>query len=485
MNVFIDTSLTSTGVQIDPRKCNLGKWLYSDTIEAFKRTSPEFAAILKDIHAPHEALHESANEINRLLAAGRRSEALAYFRKVSEPAAGQTLAVVDRLIAWHDGLLQARSKANHIYATVTHPSLTELQDTLHKIRDEVDAHIITDDVMLAEASGTRRGVIIATAVAIPAGIVIALLIANTIVAALLKGVVFAKQLAGGDLSATIDLDQKDELGTLAENLREMAGRLRGIVADVMTAADNVAAGSGELSTSAQEMSEGSTEQAAAAEEASSSMEQMASNIRQNADNAHQTEKISKKASDDARQTGQAVGEAVTAMKQIAQKIGIIEEIARQTNLLALNAAIEAARAGEHGKGFAVVAAEVRKLAERSQGAAREITDLAGSSVDVAERAGTMLVQLVPDIQKTAELISEISAASGEQNTGAEQINTALNQLNLVTQQNASAAEEMASTSEELASQAQYLQDSIGFFKVDGSGRNKAHTATPPRIGHSG
>ncbi|WP_235264124.1 methyl-accepting chemotaxis protein, partial [Geoalkalibacter ferrihydriticus] len=207
-------------------------------------------------------------------------------------------------------------------------------------------------------------------------------------------------------------------------------------------------------------------QAAAAEEASSSMEQMAANIRQNADNAMQTEKIAAKSAQDARQGGEAVGKTVTAMKQIADKISIVEEIARQTNLLALNAAIEAARAGEHGKGFAVVAAEVRKLAERSQTAAAEISDLSGSSVEIAEQAGKMLTQMVPDIQKTAELVQEIAAASKEQDAGAEQVNKAIQQLDQVIQQNASASEEMASTSEELSSQAEQLQQAIAYFKVD-------------------
>ncbi|MHB1400754.1 MAG: methyl-accepting chemotaxis protein, partial [Trichloromonadaceae bacterium] len=222
---------------------------------------------------------------------------------------------------------------------------------------------------------------------------------------------------------------------------------------------------------------GATEQAASAEEASSSMEQMAANIRQNADNALQTEKIAVKSAADAQAGGQAVAQTVSAMKEIAGKISIIEEIARQTNLLALNAAIEAARAGEHGKGFAVVASEVRKLAERSQLAAAEISQLSGSSVEVAEKAGAMLVRMVPDIQRTAELVQEIAAASKEQDTGAEQVNKAIQQLDQVIQQNASASEEMASTAEELSGQAEQLQHTIAFFKVD---HNSAGTA-PRRL----
>jgi methyl-accepting chemotaxis protein len=207
------------------------------------------------------------------------------------------------------------------------------------------------------------------------------------------------------------------------------------------------------------------------------MEQMASNIKQNADNAQQTEKIALKAAQDAREGGKAVAETVGAMKEIAAKITIVEEIARQTNLLALNAAIEAARAGEHGKGFAVVASEVRKLAERSQTAAAEISKLSRSSVDVAEKAGEMLGRIVPDIQRTAELVQEINAASNEQNSGAEQINKAIQQLDQVIQQNASATEETASTSEELSSQSEQLLESIGFFKIDNNGKTVRHTQT--------
>jgi methyl-accepting chemotaxis protein len=233
-----------------------------------------------------------------------------------------------------------------------------------------------------------------------------------------------------------------------------------VLGGVKDAADNVSVGSQQLSTSTEQLSQGTTEQAASAEEASSSVEELNATIRQTADNAQQTEKIALKSAADATESGRAVVESVTAMKDIATKISIIEEIARQTNLLALNAAIEAARAGEHGKGFAVVASEVRKLAERSQAAAREISKQSAASVMVADNAGQMLAKLVPDIQKTAELVQEISAATREQTSGANQINQALQQLNAVIQQNAGAAEEMAATAEELSSQAEQLYAGI-------------------------
>ncbi len=235
----------------------------------------------------------------------------------------------------------------------------------------------------------------------------------------------------------------DELGDIAQAMDELRGAIADIAKTVKTASEEVTAGSVQVNSAAQALSQGTTEQAASGEEVSSSMEQMAANIRQTADNAMTTEKIAQKTALDAEHGGKAVMEAVTAMKEIASKISIIEEIARQTNLLALNAAIEAARAGDAGRGFAVVASEVRKLAERSQKAAGEITELARSSVAVSENAGAIMQQIVPDIRKTAELIQEITAASREQNAGVEQINKALLQLDTVIQQNASSSEELA------------------------------------------
>lgn len=288
------------------------------------------------------------------------------------------------------------------------------------------------------------------------------------------------KLSDGNLTIHLAAEKDDDVGRLVDSVNKMVQKLKEVADDVRNASDNVASGSQELSAGAQQLSQGATEQASAIEEVSSSMEQMVSNIRQNADNSQQTEKIAVKLAGDAKEGGAAVADTVRAMKEIAGKISIIEEIARQTNLLALNAAIEAARAGEHGKGFAVVASEVRKLAERSQAAAAEISRLSISSVQVAETAGELLKRIVPDIQKTAELVQEISVASSEQNAGAEQINRAIQQLDQVIQQNAGASEEMASTSEELSSQSEQLQGTISFFKVDGNGAAGRAEGKKPR-----
>jgi len=304
------------------------------------------------------------------------------------------------------------------------------------------------------------------------GLSLALIIAGGITRPLKKLMGIVDKVSGGDLEMDLEMERGDEIGQLVRRIGLMVDKIRSVVVDVAAASENVANASEAMSASTEQMSQGATEQATSSEEASSSMEEMSSNIRQNADNALQTEKIAVKAAEDTIQGGTAVTETVQAMGQIAEKISIIEEIARQTNMLALNAAIEAARAGEHGKGFAVVAAEVRKLAERSQTAAAEIIQLSSSSMEVAEKAGQMLEQMVPDIRKTAELVQEIAAASSEQNAGAAQINKAIQQLDHVTQQNASAAEQMSSTAEELASQAVHLGRTIAFFKVND--RHGAH-----------
>jgi methyl-accepting chemotaxis protein len=296
---------------------------------------------------------------------------------------------------------------------------------------------------------------------------------NTLIVAMNDITHAAQEISQGNL--TVAIRERSDQDKLMQALVSMVAGLARTVTEIRTIAGEVSTASQSISQASVQVSNGASAQAASAEQASSSMEEMGSNIKQNADNARQTDKIATKSAKDARESGKGVLEAVAAMKEIAAKISIIEEIARQTNLLALNAAIEAARAGEHGKGFAVVAAEVRKLADRSQKAAGEINHLSATTVKVSEKAGEMLDRLVPDIQKTAELVQEITAASKEQDSGAEQINKALQQLEKVIQQNASAAEEMASTTEELTGQADQLMSALGFFRTGDTGSTSGFT----------
>lgn len=283
-----------------------------------------------------------------------------------------------------------------------------------------------------------------------------------------------ESISNGDLTAAVSLSSDRDV--FGHALAQMVDRLNDIINNIRLSAENVASGAQAMTMSSEEMSQGASEQAAAAEEASSSIEEMTGTIRQNAENAVQAEEIATQAALEAKKGGDEVRQAVTAMKDVAGKVAIIEEIARQTNLLALNAAIEAARAGEHGKGFAVVAAEVRKLAQYSQQAAGEINELSNNSVTVAESTSEAFTSLLPSIQKTAELVQDISMASREQDSGAGQISKSIQQLDTVIQQNASVSEEMASTAEELASQSVSLQELISFFKI-GSEQKRAVDST--------
>jgi methyl-accepting chemotaxis protein len=252
---------------------------------------------------------------------------------------------------------------------------------------------------------------------------------------------------------------------MSQNLQQMTNKLRMVVSDIITNAENITLAGNELSNASQQLSEGANEQAASTEEVSSSMEEMVSNINQNADNASQTENIAIQAANDIEEGSKAVFATLDAMRKIAEKISIVGVIAEKTDLLAINAAIEAARAGEHGKGFAVVATEVRKLAERSQVAAKEIDELSKTSVRVADESGKVLMRIIPDIKKTSVLVQEISAASMEMNSGSNQINNALMQLNAVTQRNATASEEISSSAEELVGQSESLKEVVSFFKT--------------------
>ncbi len=463
----------------DPTKCAFGKWMATlDT------TNPKMKELLTKIKIPHDQFHAAVKDIKAAMAKQDNGAAFDTFYKDLKPARDSVFSLFE----------QMRIEASRVQklfnemTTVMHVQEKQSEDAANKALEKIleyNGDRAHENAAASEAMAVRANsvVIIGMIVGVILALAMGILLTRAITGPVLKGVQFAQNMANGDFTSQLDVDQKDEVGQLASALNEMVRKLRDVVSQVLSSTDHVSSGSREMASSSETLSQTATEQAAGVEEVSSSMEEMTSNIQASASNAQETETLASSASTEAERSGKAVQETVAAMKTIAEKILVIEEIARQTNLLALNAAIEAARAGEHGKGFAVVAAEVRKLAERSGAAAAEIGELSSSTVDVAERAGSMIDKLVPDIARTADLVREIAEASNEQNAGASQINTAVQELDSTIQQNASAAEEMSGTAEQLAEQAATLQEIMAFFNIGSHGgvvqAATIHQALPP------
>lgn len=356
--------------------------------------------------------------------------------------------------------------ANTLFHTRMNYISNEIIGTLQSMREVIAENLESRTAEIsAEYEAARLKLWVLFGLSLAVSVATAGIITLSITRRAAQAAELAAAVAEGDLQRTLDVRGKDEIAALMAKINEMILRLRSVVSEVDVSAQSVSGGAGQMAATSEELARGAAEQAAATEEGSASIEEMSANIKQTADNAQTTETIATKSAEDARASGKAVAEAVAAMQTIAERIMIVQEIARQTDLLALNAAVEAARAGEHGRGFAVVAAEVRKLAERSQAAAAEISSLSASTARTAASAGSMLHDLVPNIERTAALVSEISLAARELALGSSQIAQSIQQLDRVTQTNTSASEELSASATQLAGLAGELTATIGFFKV--------------------
>ena len=421
-------------VEGNSHQCDFGQWYYSEEKQKIEKLYPEFSSLFSEIEIPHENLHSSVINLKQIADKN------------------------DTLI--HEKILE-------IYNNETKPNLDDIIEVFDKIEKKTDLIVVSNETVLKSINSSKRFSLILGMIIIIISIIIAVLISQNIVKSLNKSIKYADIISKGDLTREIDIDQKDEVGILAKALNKMTKEVSKIISTVKESSKQITSGSLEMSSSSQQLSQGANEQASSIEEISSSIEQMTASINQNTQQAQRSEQASKKAADEIRLSTDTVIQSINAMKNIAKRISVIQDIADKTDLLAINAAVEAARAGEQGRGFAVVAVEIRKLAENTQKAAKEIEQLSDESVKVADIAGLKLQEVVPKILNSAKMIKEIAKASMEQNLSINEVNNSIQQFNNTVQQNAAASEELSSNIQELTAQSEQLLSVVSLFKVNG------------------
>jgi methyl-accepting chemotaxis protein len=505
-------------LQLDHTMCGLGVWLYSAEVAENRSADQEFNALIDQVLQPHEDLHRSAEDIILSLSQGNTGLAHDFYTSRTDVAAAETLASIDDIVSWHNGRLVSFQQATGVFSSVTSVALKEVQGLLNEVILSVSENIMTDDLMLGNAQTTQIIVTILALASIVLGVVLAFIIATGIINPIRKGVLFAQEVAKGDLDAKVDFEQSDEIGDLSAALNNMVRSLRikagalsqvaegdltvevemdsdkdalgsslidmkdslnRIMAQVTVAVEQVSSGSGQVSSASQSLSQGAAEQASSLEEISSSLNQISGQSKQNAENALEANAIAKKAMESAEAGNDQMQDLVSAMEKISvssdetkKVVKVIDDIAFQINLLALNANVEAARAGKYGKGFAVVADEVRNLAVRSGDAVKETTQIVEDSIRsiddgtvTARATADKLAEIVEGSARVAEFLGDIAVASKEQAQGVEQINGGVEQIDQVTQSNTASAEESAAAAEELAAQSQQLKGMIARFKL--------------------